>query len=273
MGQKEDHLLFFRQPLRLSPRYGYGKPPHSRLFKLIAGRRALYRRTLKRFLKFREDLARIPKRRAPGSEGAVWCDQWLPGLDAVSLYGFLSLENPKRYVEIGSGYSTRFARQAVRDQGLRTEIISLDPEPRIPVDAVCDRVIRRPVEEVDVALFEEMEPGDILFLDGSHRVLMNSDATVFFLEILPRLRPGVLVQVHDVFLPLDYPPRWADRYYSEQYLLAVHLLAGGDRCDILLANAFIHEDPRLKRILLPLWSHPRMKGVGHHGGSFWFRTC
>ena len=63
---------------------------------------------------------------------------------------------------------------------------------------------------------------------------MNSDATVFFLEILPRLPGGVLVGIHDVFLPYDYPRDYADRYYSEQYLLAAHLIAGNPALEPVL---------------------------------------
>jgi hypothetical protein len=80
---------------------------------------------------------------------------------------------------------------------------------------------------------------------------MGSDVTVFFFEILPLLRPGVLVHVHDILLPRDYPPEWRYRYYSEQYLLAAFLLA--DRFDVLLPNAFIDGDEHLRALVDPVW--------------------
>ena len=66
---------------------------------------------------------------------------------------------------------------------------------------------------------------------------MNSDVAVFFLDILPNLAPGVVVHIHDVFLPDDYPPQWIERYYSEQYLLACYLLAESTKFDVILPNS------------------------------------
>jgi hypothetical protein len=102
---------------------------------------------------------------------------------------------------------------------------------------------------------------------------MNSDVTVVFLDIVPRLRPGVLVHFHDVFLPYDYPPRWGKRYYSEQYVLAARLLARELGVEVLLPNAFISRDPELSRVLDPLWEHPNMRGVNRNGASLWMRIA
>ncbi len=101
---------------------------------------------------------------------------------------------------------------------------------------------------------------------------MNSDATVFFLEILPRLKPGILVHIHDIFLPFDYPPEWAGRIYPEQYLLACYLLAGS-RLQVELPNAFVSQDAELCSILDPIWRLEQMRGVAPHGVSFWVRTA
>src|SRR5262245_52540208 len=108
-------------------------------------------------------------------------------------------------LSIGSGHSTKFARRAVVDYGLPTQITSIDPHPRAEIDALCHRTIRKPLEETDLNVFDELEPGDVVFFDGSHQYFMNSDVTVFFLDVPPRLKPGTLVQVHDNTLPYDYP--------------------------------------------------------------------
>jgi hypothetical protein len=100
---------------------------------------------------------------------------------------------------------------------------------------------------------------------------MNSDATVIFLDILPRLKPGVLVHFHDIALPYDYPAEWIDRYYSEQYLLAAYILAKGSRFDILLPNWFVTIDEQLRSILAPLWQRPDVQNVEIQGGSFWIQ--
>ncbi|MCH8061426.1 MAG: class I SAM-dependent methyltransferase, partial [Chloroflexi bacterium] len=194
---------------------------------------------------------------------------WFEGLDAVALYSFMCKYNPRTYMEIGSGYSSKFARKAIEDHNLRSQIVSIDPEPRAEIDEICDRVIRRRAQTVDMNIFDELDEGDILFVDGSHRCLMNSDATVVFLDILPRLRSGVLIHIHDIFLPYDYPTEWSGRYYSEQYLLAAQILAGGNRFDILLPANFVNEHEQLSRVLDPLWSDPKMAGANKDAYSFW----
>jgi hypothetical protein len=92
---------------------------------------------------------------------------------------------------------------------------------------------------------------------------------VIFLEILPRLSAGVRVHFHDIFLPYDYPPDWADRYYSEQYVLGAYLLGGANRLRVLLPNSYVSHDPQLRQILDPIWDRPQMRGVDRHGCSFW----
>jgi hypothetical protein len=94
---------------------------------------------------------------------------------------------------------------------------------------------------------------------------------VFFMEILPRLQPGVIVHIHDIYLPYDYPPFMCDRFYSEQYTLAAFILANPTRYATLLPNYFISEDTELRKILAPIWNHPNLKDVEQHGGSYWIR--
>lgn len=173
--------------------------------------------------------------------------------DAVALYGMLFEFRPKKFVEVGSGYSTKFARRAVHEHSLRTRITSIDPAPRTEIDQLCDFVIRRPLEELDLSVFDELEPGDFLFIDSSHRTFSNSDVTVAFMDVLPRLKAGVVVDFHDIFWPYDYLPEWADRYYSEQYLLGSYLLGGGaSKVKVLLPNAFVVQDRELAGICKPL---------------------
>jgi len=269
---REGQLLWLDARVRPIPRYGYGRPPHPLLYEIINRHRPAYRALLHRFLSFREAVLDIPVVSADPREPS-WGggNLWIPALDALSLYAMLHLIHPRRYLEIGSGYSTRFARRAVQDGRLSTEIISIDPRPRVESEALCDRTIRCRLEDADLQLFDELEAGDILFVDGSHRCFMNSDVTVLFLDILPRLRSGVIVHFHDIFLPYDYPPHWGKRYYSEQYLLAVWLLTGSHEMEIMLPNAFISRDPELSRILEPVWKEFRMREVNPQGASFWIR--
>jgi len=265
---KDYQLIFLDFPARSTPRYGYGKPPHPILYEMMDRHRAAYRETLESFLGFTESFLQIPVILGV-SQGPCWVNLHLPGLDAVSLYSLLCLKKPKRYLEIGSGHSTKFVRRAIRDHDLPTRITSIDPNPRGEIDSICDTFIRQRVEDLDLRFFEDLEAGDFLFVDGTHRSCMNSDVTVVFLDILPRLRSGVIVEFHDILLPYDYPPGWERRYYSEQYLLGAYLLAKGEGVNILLPNAFISNDPELGHVLDPLWDDPRMKGVNRCGSSFW----
>ncbi len=183
----------------------------------------------------------------------------------------LQYSKAKRYIEVGSGNSTKVAAKCIKDHGLATKITSNDPQPRVEMDDLADEVIRWPFEKMDISLLSQLEANDILFIDNSHRVLPNSDAMVFFLEILPSLAPGVIVHIHDIYLPYDYPQFMCDRFYSEQYLLAAFVLANPDKYIPLLPNYFISEDEKLSQILAPLWQHPNLKGVEQHGGSFWLK--
>ncbi len=261
--------IFLDYAVRPAPRYGYGKPPHPELYAMFAAEREQYRERLRGFLRFEEQLARIPLRQPRESTEPSWINKWLEGLDTVALYGFVAERKPRLYLEVGSGYSTKLVRRAIRDHGLATKLVSIDPNPRAEIDSICDKVVRRRLEDADLAIFGQLEPGDILFVDSSHRSFMNSDVTVFFLEVLPRLTPGVLVHVHDIHLPYDYMPERAEWYYSEQYLLAASLLAGHANYRVLLPNAFIAEERDLVSELKPLLGRSELAGVRARGWSFW----
>jgi hypothetical protein len=259
-------------PVRPRPRWGHGRPAHARLHRLLDEGRDRYRRNLGDIVKLAPQLNAIPVTSlTPDSLEPTWGNPWFSGLDLAALYMFVARDRPPRYVEVGSGWTTKIARRAARDVGATVHITSIDPQPRAEIDEVCDVVARHGLEEVDRTIFSLLEAGDILFVDSSHRVFTNSDCVVLFLEILPELKPGVLVHLHDIYLPYDYPMEWNDRYYSEQYLLAAWLLAGGGRLRVELPNMFVSEDRELSGVVQPLWTG-RLDRVQRHGGSFWMRA-
>ncbi len=246
--------------------------PHPKLFDIINANRKVYEFNLQRFLPLLRYFTGIPEEQTDRAASEPhWLNAWMPALDGVALYGFMVTHKPKIYMEVGSGNSTRFARKAIVDHSLDTRIVSIDPCPRTEIDKLCDEVIRQRVEEIDMEIFDRLDANDILYIDNSHRVFMNSDATTIFLDVIPRLRPGVMVEIHDILLPYDYPTEWIDRYYSEQYLLAAYLLAKGSLFDIILPNMFVSEDDELRSILAPLWQSEAMKNVHKHGCSFWIK--
>lgn len=248
-----------------------GNPAIGRLVAQFEDDSDRYSETLRSFARLTDDFLRIPllpsEERPPAEP--CWNNGWIPALDAISLYGYVATRNPRHYVEVGSGNSTKFVRKAIRDHGLRTKIISIDPMPRAEIDAICDTVHRVGQEDIDIGFFDTLTAEDILFVDNSHRSFPNSDVTVFFMEVLGRLPKGLLFGLHDIFLPNDYPDEWGPRYYNEQYLLAAYLFggAGGDRID--LPCAFISQRPDLLGLLDGVWKAKHLEGIYDHGGAFW----
>jgi hypothetical protein len=238
---------------------------------ILARKDADYLRTLASFQSFAENFAAIPIGH-PNLEtpDPHWHNVWLPPLDAISLYAFLVQHRPNVYLEVGSGNSTRFARRAIRDHNLPTKIISIDPAPRAEIDALCDIVIRKKYEDVPHEnILAWLGPEDMMFIDNSHRSFQNSDVTVFFTETLPRLPQGMLVGIHDIFLPDDYPQGWADYMYNEQYLLACYML-GGNMIDPVLPCAYL-SNGRHNAILMEILEPLQKQNISTSGGAFWFR--
>jgi hypothetical protein len=269
-------------PVTPKPRWGYGHPPHAGLRTVLERSRADFEQQLAILAEHRAILHDIQLNGNP--EDATkphWDNIWFSNLDAASLMGFLLSRKPKRYMEIGSGHSTMFARYAIQAGKLTTTITSIDPQPRAGIDKLCDKTLRQALEDCDLSCFDELERGDLLFFDGSHRVFTNSDVTVFFLEILTRLKPGVLVHIHDILLPWDYPPVWNGRLYSEQYLLAAMLLCGAPPFRVVLANFFICTDADLSARVRAIFKSetgpdiPFLYNTGAEmpGVSFWLETA
>lgn len=266
--------LFLEYKVKFRPRYGHGLPAHPELYKIIDANRETYRKLLKKALSHKKYIWMIrDSRKESDSSLPTWNNRYLPGLDIIGIYTMLARFKPKRYIEIGSGNSTRIAHKAFIEQDLSTEFISIDPKPLLEIDQLPNRILRQPFENIDFDIVNELNANDVLFVDNSHRVLPNSDSMVFFMEIFPRLKRGVIVHLHDVYLPYDYPQFMCNRYYSEQYALACYLLANPDRYEVLLPNYFISEDKELAEIIAPIWEHENLKNVERHGGSFWIRIA
>jgi hypothetical protein len=265
--------LDYPPSLRLAPRWGWGRPVHSGLAELFRQRADDYRAVvaeMRNLAPFFRRIRAVYSGENPTEAG--WLGAPINAVDLALLYYFVWKHRPTTYLEIGSGSTTSFARRAVVDHGLATHVISIDPQPRSGIDGICDQVIRDGLETLDdLEIFSALSPGDIVFLDGSHRCFMNSDVTVFFLEALPRLKPGVIVHIHDIGLPSDYPESFAHWYWNEQYLLAVHLLGMGGRARTLWPGGYVTVTECLRECLQP----PLLPDVGEPGvwlnsGSFWF---
>jgi methyltransferase family protein len=149
------------------------------------------------------------------------------GFDAAVYYALIRHLQPQRIIEIGGGYSTQIAEKALaHNNNGRLICIEPYPEARLLQANLEIELIQKRVEEIDVDFFSCLEANDILFIDSSHAVKFGSDVCYEFLEVLPHLKPGVWIHVHDIFFPHDYPAEWLlDRRLAlnEQYLLEAFL--------------------------------------------------
>lgn len=180
--------------------------------------------------------------------GFSFANDYFHSPDAEVLYTLIRIREPGRIIEIGSGNSTKVARQAIIDGKLKTHLLSIDPEPRTEIDSFADECLRQRVEEVNPALFETLRAGDFLFIDSSHEIKPGNDVVFLFLSILPKLAPGVMVHIHDIFLPFDYPIEWVrTTAWSEQYLVQALLSSSADWNVLWAAFYLFKSQPELAR--------------------------
>lgn len=166
------------------------------------------------------------------SRGAFdFTNDYFPGLDAAVYYALIRDLRPACVMEIGAGFSTRIGDQALqrnRAEGHDGELVCIEPfpQPRLTDHMPQISLVEQPVEAIDLEFFDRLQANDILMIDSSHTVKFGGDVCREFLEILPRLKPGVWIHVHDIFFPFDYPSDWlvARRLaWTEQYLLEAFL--------------------------------------------------
>jgi hypothetical protein len=165
-----------------------------------------------------------------------WTQMWFPRLDAAMAYTLVRTRRPARFVEIGSGHSTRFIARAIRDGGFACSHHAIDPAPRADLLHLPVKLQRKTLADANLTPIADLEAGDMLFVDSSHILMPGSDVDLLLNQILPGLPAGVLVHFHDIFLPDDYPVAWAWRGYNEQQGLGALLSGGG--WDIVFSSRY-----------------------------------
>ena len=197
-------------------------------------------------------------------------------VDAEILYCMVRHFKPKKIIEIGSGHTTLLTAQAVTTNkeldNADCEFIAIEPFPRemlIKGLPGLSRFIQSPVQDVSTSVFAELGENDILFIDSSHVLKTGSDVQYEFLEILPRLKKGVIIHIHDVFLPMEYPRSWLFelfRFWNEQYLLQA-FLAFNDQFEVIWPGSYMHlNHPEKIKEAFPSYNPPR-----NQPGSFWMQ--
>lgn len=195
-------------------------------------------------------------------------------LDALHLYAAIRHFEPKRIIEVGSGYSSALILDTnERFFGGNIDLTFVEPYPQLLKKLMkkSDRkhdVISKPIQEVDLKIFDRLHKNDILFIDSTHVSKTGSDVNTILFEIIPRLRKGVIIHFHDVFYPFEYPEDWIlqGRAWNEDYFLRAFLQFNG-HFKVLLFNDFIGRHHRSKLKNLP--STFRNTSVKKDGGSLW----
>ncbi len=202
-------------------------------------------------------------------------------IDGNVYYGLIRHYKPRRIIEIGSGFSTQLAAAAIRANRSAgeqpTQLICIEPYPPPALEQLDDFIRLKPfkVQDIGLDVFTALGENDILFIDSSHVLRMGNDVWYEYCELLPRLRPGVLVHIHDVSLPKPYPQVYFDKqlFWNEQYLLQA-MLAHNPHYEVLWPGNYLmtHHAERMRAAFTPEYDHMRAEFPSSEPTSFWLRV-
>src|SRR4051812_20768403 len=224
---------------------------------------------------WRRFLADIPFQDSPAAGLRYYFDNTaFSYADAITLYCMLRWLRPRRYYEIGSGFSSACCLDTnERFLGNAIETTFIDPYPERlasllrPGDSERITILPARIQEIDPARFDALQENDILFIDSTHVVKTCSDLTVILFEVLPRLAPGVYIHFHDIFFPFEYIKDWAvedNRSWNEAYVLRAFLM-DNDQYEIVFFNDFF------QRFAKELIDESCPAFGRNTGGSLWLR--
>lgn len=223
-------------------------------------------------LSFAHELADVPLDK-PSANGFFLSNETFGPGDAEYWYQIIRKFKPKRIYEVGSGNSTLMAIRAIQfnrreDSGYNCKHVCIEPYEMPWLEATGVQVIRRRIEDLDLAMFAELEENDVLFIDSSHMIRPQGDVLVECLELLPTLKKGVVVHFHDIFSPRNYPRQWLEdmvRLWNEQYLLEAFLSHNRDWKIIGALNHLHHRHHEKLKAVAPFLIPDR------EPGSFYIR--
>jgi hypothetical protein len=199
--------------------------------------------------RYRSELDDVPFEPQPGPARYIWNNGAFGGADAIVYYGLVREGRPRRVVEVGSGWSSLLLARALDRNGPESpcDVTLVEPFPNEDVFAGLPdgwEVHREIVQHADLGIFERLRAGDVCFYDGSHCVRTGGDVNWFVFEVMPRLAPGVLVHIHDIFLPDDYHDEWVydeGLSWNEQYLVQAFLMHN-DAWRVRIANRMLYRE-------------------------------
>ncbi|PKQ45757.1 class I SAM-dependent methyltransferase [Confluentibacter flavum] len=193
--------------------------------------------------------------------------------DAEYLYSIIRHYKPNRIIEIGSGYSTLMAQNAIKKNKAENPLytchhICIEPYEMPWLRELDVELIRELVEKTSTDIFERLEANDILFIDSSHVIRPQGDVLFEFLELLPTIKPGVLVHIHDIFTPKDYLNEWVikdHKLWNEQYILEAFLTFNPNYKIIGALNYLSHNYTKKFKDKCPIFATQ----LEREPGAFW----
>jgi predicted O-methyltransferase YrrM len=198
-------------------------------------------------------------------------------MDARLLHYFLQKNKPKKIIEIGSGNSTLLIYNTKQMFNLDLEIICIEPYPSNYLVSLHDKgeitLIKNNLENIDLNIFTTLTENDILFIDSSHVLKLDSDVLYYFTKIFPLINKGVLIHIHDIFFPYDYPLDWLKegRFWNEQYFLYV-FLQYNDKYKIKFCNSYSQFKYSEELEIIQKNTYERVNNIANNvfsGSSIW----
>ena len=221
-------------PYRYAASVGNTQPVYAELEGVFERKQASFKEFLSSLDAYEAQFDKFKASKAPSPR---WHQGWFPRLDGAVAYGVVRQRKPSMIIEVGSGHSTRFMAQAIRDGGLECQQIAIDPYPRAAIKSLPIEWRDELLNESHIALFASLKAGDIAFFDSSHILMPGTDVDMILNRILPALAPGVLIHIHDVLLPDPYPANWLWRGDNEQNALGPLMASGA--YDVIFPCAYV----------------------------------
>ncbi|MFS0555847.1 class I SAM-dependent methyltransferase [Brevibacillus sp. 179-C9.3 HS] len=198
-------------------------------------------------------------------------NQSLSAGDAIGLHCMLRILKPKRMIEVGSGFTsavTLDTNEYYLDNQIKLTFIEPYPKLLKSILKETDKIhlIESGLQEVPLEVFDQLESGDILFIDSTHVSKIDSDVNFLFFEIMPRLKEGVYIHLHDIFYPFEYPKQWIHDgvIWNELYLLRAFLQNNSNYSIVFFQNMI---EQKYKNAYMEKWP----LDVPNHGGSIWLK--
>ena len=227
---------------------------------------------------YSRELSTFPRKPSDKNKKYEYCysDEAFMSADSEFLYSIIRYFKPQKIVEIGCGLSTLMARNAIEknineEASYHCNHICIEPFENKWLEDLNITIVRKMVEEVEIDLFKSLNKNDILFIDSSHIIRPQGDVLFEYLSILPVLKPGVFVHVHDIFTPKDYLNEWLEIGYlwNEQYLLEAFLTNNKEFRIIGALNCLFHHFKEQLTQKFPVIKEEVEQGIYREPGSFW----